>query len=193
MHRFSSPGPHTGRGAACTTGWMYTAQGDCILDLEPDAVRIEQVAHITNVDKSAVTDLITQSAVSFGVQDIPPASGILFRRPRRRPRELPSAAPAAHLGSSWVLVCMSQKHKGQAERLVRWILVTGLWKRKRKKNLSRRVDLAKYQVWQHGHETKKTEICLPRVSAVQCKLGKWRHRRPGFALLGTVSEPNIFD
>ena len=39
---------------------MYTAQGECILDLEPDAVCIEQVAHIMNVDKSAVTDLITQ-------------------------------------------------------------------------------------------------------------------------------------
>ena len=48
-------------------------------------------------------------------------------------------------------------------------------------------------MWQHGHETRKTEIWLPRVSAVQCKFGKWRHRRPGSALLGTVSEPNIFD
>ena len=27
------------------------------------------------------------------------------------------------------------------------------------------------QVCQQGHETRNTEICLPRVSAVQCKLG----------------------
>ena len=38
---------------------MYTAQGECILDLEPDAVCLEQVAHIMKVDKDAVTDLYT--------------------------------------------------------------------------------------------------------------------------------------
>ena len=55
---YSSPGPQTGRGKDCRTGWMYTAQGQCILELEPDVVCLEQVAHIMKVDKSAVKEII---------------------------------------------------------------------------------------------------------------------------------------
>ena len=55
---YSSPGPQTGRGKDCRTGWMYTAQGQCILELEPDVVCLEQVAHIMKVDQSAVKEII---------------------------------------------------------------------------------------------------------------------------------------
>ena len=37
---------------------MYTAQGQCILELEPDVVCLEQVAHIMKVDQSAVKEII---------------------------------------------------------------------------------------------------------------------------------------
>ena len=64
---YSSPGPHTGRGEGSRTGWMYTAQGQCILDLQPDVVCLEQVAHIMKVDKSAVDELITQLEIHYVV------------------------------------------------------------------------------------------------------------------------------
>ena len=64
---YSSPGPHTGRGEGSRTGWMYTAQGQCILDLQPDVVCLEQVAHIMKVDKSAVDELITQLETHYVV------------------------------------------------------------------------------------------------------------------------------
>mgnify|MGYP002629519686 FL=1 len=57
---WSSPGPKTGRGADCDTGWMYTAQVECILDLEPDTACLEQVAHVMKVDKDAVSEIIAR-------------------------------------------------------------------------------------------------------------------------------------
>ena len=62
---WSSSGPKTGRGENTHTGWMYNAQAQCILDLEPDTLCLEQVAHIMNVDKSAVTELITQLEAKY--------------------------------------------------------------------------------------------------------------------------------
>jgi len=44
---------------------MYNAQAQCILDLEPDTLCLEQVAHIMNVDKSAVTELINQLEAKY--------------------------------------------------------------------------------------------------------------------------------
>ena len=44
---------------------MYNAQAQCILDLDPDTLCLEQVAHIMNVDKSAVTELITQLEAKY--------------------------------------------------------------------------------------------------------------------------------
>ena len=64
---WSSPGPHTGRGKGTETGWMYNAQSICILDLEPDVVCLEQVAHIMKVDRTAVTDLTTQLETKYVV------------------------------------------------------------------------------------------------------------------------------
>jgi hypothetical protein len=48
---------------------MYTQQADCILDLEPDVVCLEQVAHIMKVDRTAVTDLITQLETKYVVHN----------------------------------------------------------------------------------------------------------------------------
>ena len=62
---WSSSGPKTGRGENTHTGWMYNAQAQCILDLEPDTLCLEQVAHIMNVDKSAVTELINQLEAKY--------------------------------------------------------------------------------------------------------------------------------
>ena len=69
---WSLSGPKTGRSTAVRTGWMYNAQITCILDLEPDTLCLEQVAHILHVDKSAVTELITKLEEKYAVY-----SGIL--------------------------------------------------------------------------------------------------------------------
>ena len=81
-------------------------------------------------------------------------------------------------GGPRVLVCMAQKHEGHAERLDPGYRILENKKKERKPSLGGST-WRNSRVWQHGHETRKNEIRLPRVSAVQCKLGKWRHRGRG--------------
>ena len=81
-----------------------------------------------------------------------PPSVSAFRTSCRLPG-YPSAAPGVGLGNCppqhppaiWgVLEFWCAWPRSIMDMQKGWILVTGLWKRKRKKDLSRRIDLAKY-------------------------------------------------
>ena len=116
---------------------------------------------------------VGQSAVSFGGQDIPAASGMASRRDRRRspPPQRPrtDTPPGSRL-----LARMAQKHEKIRKG---WIMIAGLWKqRKERKASPGGLAWQNTQVHQHGHETRQRR-CLLGIPKTEIS--------PEFALLGS--------